>query len=197
MMKKRLSLIQKNSGFTLIEVLLVILLISILAAIGITSFTSFQREAKNATVKANVAILRTGIAKAAALARMRCGQTENWWPTVAILNANSLAAVCSDAQLGTTAAMDRQIVQGAGIPVNPWSHPSTEVASPPTNDDVTACVGTGCTGRANVCAGGAVRTLAAADSFGWCYNTATGDIWANSSRNGLDGTAAASDEYNY
>src|SRR5688572_16673488 len=111
--------IDNQSGFTLIEILMVLLLVGILTALGITQFVNFSTEARNNTVKANLKIMRNAIAVQNAQMRLRCGVTSTAWPTMAAIQANDIttSAQCTVAQVSNPA--DRVFVSG-GIPINSW-----------------------------------------------------------------------------
>jgi prepilin-type N-terminal cleavage/methylation domain-containing protein len=176
--------IRDKSGFTLIEILMVLLLIAILTALGITQFTNFSTEAKNNTVKSNLKILRNAIATQNSQMRLRCNITSTAWPALAAITGNDITAggQCTVVQVGNPA--DRVFVQG-GIPINSWG--STGV------NTVNQCTGGGCTARNTQCVGGGAR---AGTDDGWCYDVNTGDIWADSARN--DGAnAGTGNEYSF
>ena len=79
-----------QSGFTLIEILMAVLVIVIMAVIGITQFTNFSTDAKNASTKANLAILRNSIGAMNGLERVRCRKTSALFPDVATLQNNNI-----------------------------------------------------------------------------------------------------------
>ena len=187
----------KNKGFTLIELLMVILLIAILATIGITQFTNFGSDARNAATKANLQTLRLGISAQNGLERVKCGVTGSSFPPIAALQANDIttgAVACSTSQVPSTA--DRLFVS-TSIPPNPWSFNSTTGVPSVAGlaNSIAACAGTACTAApsaSNNCAG----TAFTGSESGWCYNATTGQIWANSSRNDGLGSSTGT-EYSY
>ena len=169
-----------RKGFTLIEILMAILLISILALIGITQFTNFSKDAKDNATKANLKILRNGIAAQNGMMRIRCNVVTNAYPPVGDINANDITtSMCTTTQVPVL--NDRLFVQ-TGIPVNPWGPGPTNTI---VQADAAAIAGH-IAGTAIACTGGgAILTT----SDGWCYDSASGNIWANSAKN--DGAGAA------
>ena len=187
----------KNQGFTLIEILMSILIISILATVGITQFTNFSNNARDAATKANLGVLRTGIAVQNALERIKCGVSGSSFPPIAALQANDIttgSVACTTTQVAT--ASDRLFVATA-IPPNPWSFNSTTGTPSTVNlaNSIGACSGTACTAApsaTNNCGG----TAFTGSESGWCYNATTGAIWANSSRNDGLGSSTGT-EYSF
>jgi prepilin-type N-terminal cleavage/methylation domain-containing protein len=175
-----------QQGFTLIEILMVLLLVAILAAVAITQFSNYTPEAKNSALKSDLQVIRQGIATQFSQERLRCGVTTNAYPPLDTLVANDITGgatpPCTAAQV--TMSTDRRFT-ASGMPPNPWG-PNQAIT-------VVACSGTGCTNKVTYnCAG----TARAATDDGWCYNVTTGDFWANSARN--DGNnSTTGNEYTY
>jgi len=152
-----------EQGFTLIELLMVILVIGVLAAIGITQFVNFGKDSRDAAAKANLQVLRRGIAAQNALMRTRCGYTGANWPTLAALQANDIteggaSTICLAASFPNTE--DAKFYAGTTAPANPWnSSASTNTA---TSINAAPCHYAG----------------------GWCYDDTTGILTANTQNNG-------------
>lgn len=180
------KILRKNErGFTLIEILMVVLVVGILAAVAIPQFVDFSGDAKNAATQSALSTLRGSIATQYAHMKLRCGAGPGIFPTVAQLNANDItngANPCTTAEVSVVA--DRKFVTSSALPDNPWGGGAVR-------NTVAACAGaaTGCNKTdATACDGNAYT----AASTGWCYNVATGEIWANSANNG-----ATTKEYNF
>ncbi len=191
-------------GFTMVELLMVVLLVSILAVIGITQYKDFSKETRNAALKANLQILRNGISQQYGQSKLRCGQTGNLWPKKSSLNANDVTSpniagggMCDPAMVPNVS--DRPYVGGTGIPANPWGPAQSNMVYDCVADGggtgadpgpaVAPCVADG----TKNCASGAALANTA---DGWCYDPTVGKIWANSARN--DGAnLATGNEYTY
>jgi len=152
-------------GFTLIEILMVLVLVAVLSAVALNAFINFRTEARDAALRSDLAALRAGIASQYAQMQLRCGTNPGVFPAKASLTANNIAdgsSTCTTTMV--TIAAERAFVQGR-IPDNPWDSPLSNV--------ITACAD--CVrGDATYCDGTGTATEA------WCYNAATGEIWADS-----------------
>lgn len=152
-----------SKGFTLIEILMVLILIAILAAVGVNSFVDFRDKAREAALRSNLSALRAAISSHTAQLILRCGSDAASFPKAASIAGNDITTGSSGCTTGEVSAENRRFTQG-GVPQNPWSSTATTV---------TACTTTGCNKADGTnCTGGATT-----GSDNWCYNEATGDIW--------------------
>jgi type IV pilus assembly protein PilA len=173
------KLLKDQKGFTLVEIMMAVVLVAILAGIGISQFTDFGKETKDASTKQALGILRDGIQKQYGQMRLRCGITGTGWPLLADLVANDITttggATTTATACGTdkvTNASDRKFFSGS-IPENPWS--DVNAAS---KNSIAADTAAEADFATNNCAN---ALFSAADTDGgWCYNETTGTIRANS-----------------
>ncbi len=165
------------AGFTLIELVMVILLLSILAAVAIPNFFDFRTEARNSSVQGSLGGLRTAVAIArAAIALKEDGSITQQYPTVLEMQGNSYDA--SHPVINAYAASNKRILDGsAGIPGNAWSYTTAPLSDQRSIWNCSTLTKT------------FLRSAAGEQHLGWCYNATTGEVWANSARNG--GSAAA------
>ncbi len=161
---------RNQRGFTLIEILMVVILVAIMALVAIPQFLDFQTESKNAALKGALGAIRTGIANQKANMIMRCGAAGDAWPAFTDVFSNSIVA--SDCTVGQVPTVgDRAFVSG-NYPVNPWSNI-------PTSAEATTVV----TAVAGAIADHSIGCDGLTLAQGWCYDPASGDFWADSQNN--------------
>jgi prepilin-type N-terminal cleavage/methylation domain-containing protein len=164
-----------TKGFTLIELLMVILIIAILALMAITQFANYTKDARDASLKSNLQLMRRGIQQQYGQMRLRCGIRTTAWPGASCVNANNITSgvgtwgcTSTDGCAATyITEVANQVFVNSGIPQNPWS--KSEVST-----------------EMNFVTTSASTADALCDTnleSGWCYNTATGEIWPNSQEN--------------
>ena len=86
-----------QAGFTMVELVIVIVILGILAAVAAPKFMNIQGNAKISVAKSNLGAVRTGVSLAHAkilASGQNTGRTGNNkdWPTLVELRANKLAA---------------------------------------------------------------------------------------------------------
>jgi MSHA pilin protein MshA len=179
--------LQRN-GYTLLEVLVVVLLFAILAAVTVPQFLDLRTEGKNAATQVSAVGIRNAIDAATALAAIRCGfKAGDSLPIAGIQDGKLVNQAtpdaadpdhpCTRAQVGN--ANDEFIFSGGTVPPNPWSGTEAD------RSKIVGCTGNGCDrdGLKN-CAN---EPYAPTDG-GWCLGTdrlkpTYGKVWANSRNN--------------
>jgi prepilin-type N-terminal cleavage/methylation domain-containing protein len=161
-MRHKLS---KNQAFTLIELIMVVGLLVILAAIAIPNFIDFRKDAKNSSAQAALGVLRSAVVIAAASIQLKedPSQARAKFPTLEEMQANMFL----DAH---PALKGNKIVEGpSGVPKNPWTESTLALSS---------------FNRILNCTGPKGTLHPSEKNQGWCYLETTGEVWANSNLNG-------------
>jgi prepilin-type N-terminal cleavage/methylation domain-containing protein len=159
---------RNSKGFTLIEIMMVLILIAVLAAVAINSFINFRLEAREAALRSNLKAMRATLTAQYSQMQLRCSASATQFPAVASIVANDITdgnSVCDNTMVPN--APDRKFYMGDAVPQNPF------VAESVLNTTVTACAGAGCNRTNGTECGGGGGT----GSNHWCYDEATGYFW--------------------
>ncbi len=150
---------QKFEGFTLVEILIVVVIMAVLAAVVVPQFTGSTDDAKKSTAEFNLGSMRSVIQTFRA-------HHEGVRPDFPA-NADTIAALTSETDV--TGAVDPNGAFGpylVTIPENPFTG----------KNDVKAVA---TEGTAPV-----VGDVTAANAGGWIYDKSTGNIWLDSNTDG-------------
>jgi prepilin-type N-terminal cleavage/methylation domain-containing protein len=173
------------AGFTLIELLLVVIVIGIVAVVAIPQFTDSARDARESTLRANLAAMRNAV-------ELYYHQHNNNYPgaidhtdgsgapTDRYVSFVAQMTQYSDASGQTSATLDRTNYPfgpylKTGIPRNPIMEADASGTVVPDSVKVIASTG-------------ALSPDGASTTTGWVFNTSTGELIANCDDTAVDGT---------
>jgi prepilin-type N-terminal cleavage/methylation domain-containing protein len=140
-----------KKGFTLIELMIVVAIIGILAAIAIPKFADLIEKSKEGATKGNIGSLKSAIS-------IYYGNESGIWP--AVLANNTSVTIGDDSTLAFSSYMDP-------IPFVEVTAKFDPSPISPYGSDV------------NPEAGG-VGVPPSTNATGWLYDSSTGDIWVDS-----------------
>lgn len=86
-------------GFTMIELLMVIMLVALLGSVALPQFLDFRQEARVASMKQNLTALRSAVRMQQTLIRLKCNQEYIAEIPNTALNANDIGALCTQLQV--------------------------------------------------------------------------------------------------
>lgn len=161
-----------SKGFTIIELVMVIVLVGILAAVAIPNFIDFRTDAKNATTKGALGAMRSAVVIARAAVQLKedpQGGTPGY-PTAAEMQQNIFLGASHPI---LAAANERIMDPSGGFPDNPWTLTTVPGAQWKSVWDCST-----------LAKGTLLSVGAVAVHTGWCYDQDVGQFWANSAQNG-------------
>jgi len=146
-------MLTKNRGFTLVEVLIVVVIMAILAAVVVPQFSASTDDAKSSTGEFNLSTVRSII-------QTYRGQHSGLLPA---FSANTLpgltAKTKADGTVDVSGAYGPYLLE---IPENPFTGKTVIAATTKTNATIAAA------------------DVTASDAGGWLYNATTGEIFLDS-----------------
>ncbi|MEZ4815475.1 MAG: type II secretion system protein [Bdellovibrionota bacterium] len=194
-----------RSGFTMIELLMVIALVAIIGAVALPSFLDFRDEGRVASVQEFLRNMRTAIKLREKEAILRCGKDANFhFSTFKI--ATNLVLHSGDADFSDclrSSAPNGQsltfLTDSKPLPNNPFANASQYGGvlgvniTPPYNQcaSVTTSATNAYHGSINLNDIWPSWSDTSSETPSWIYNTADGNIWANS-RQPTNGTLLCS-----
>ncbi|MCL5281464.1 MAG: prepilin-type N-terminal cleavage/methylation domain-containing protein [Planctomycetes bacterium] len=168
---------QNKRGFTLVEILIVVVILGILAAIVIPQFTQASTEAKMNSLRSDLQSLRSQI-------ELYKAQHDDIAPG-ALNGTFAEQMIYTSSRLGSTSGNKvRTPTYEFGpylerVPVNPF------------NGVVDPLYTNGAQGLVETIAGIGAKISPGDDTASWQYVTATGEIWADNAGSTTDGTKYA------
>ena len=166
--KLRLHGLRSERGFTIIELTMVIVLLSVLAAVAIPNYIDFRTDAKNSATQGGLGSMRAALAIGVAAIQLKEDPTTTppppRYPTYSEMSTNLYDS--NHPVLNGNYIMDPSL----GFPNNPWTKSTAAVSTRNRIYDCSAIAKAALLNAPN-------------NDRGWCYNENTGELWANSDLN--------------
>ncbi|MCF7959067.1 MAG: prepilin-type N-terminal cleavage/methylation domain-containing protein [Phycisphaerae bacterium] len=168
--------LKKNHAFSLVELVIVIVILGIIAAIAIPRISSGSKNAGESALKANLATMRNGVA-------WYYAEHFNTWPGAKKddgtgVAANDAVTFAKQLSLYSDATGKVSTDKDAAFPYGPY----VRGGIPGVTLGVSA-------GKNDIVVKTDASPLAADDSSAWMYNVTTGELIMNSTAVGNDGKA--------
>lgn len=113
----------RSNGFTMIELLMVIMLVAILGAVALPQFLDFRNEGRIAAAQSILQSLKTGIKLQKANAKLRCDADFASTIPFDSFQANDITAgaspLCTTSQIPVST--ERRFIDSNGFPKNPYN----------------------------------------------------------------------------
>lgn len=170
---------QRVGGFTLVELIIVVVIIGILAALAIPRFTTSTRDASESTLKGDLAIFRNAL-------ELYYHEHTQVWPGAidpsdgvgATVAGDNPAALTDQLLLWTDKNGKVNATQDAAYPYGPYLQAIPDCPLPKSGDDVDNFTVTSDAGA----------LTADATAFSWKFSKLTGKIICNNGAAASDGT---------
>ena len=166
--------LQCNRGFTMIELLMVILLVAVLGAVALPQFLDFRSEGKRAAAQSIMQAVMAGVKMQKAQMILRCGRGVNDGVMLQSVAANDITgspgANCTTAQIPR--ASDRKIVASPSISANPYN--GSSIVEQCEQSD--ACFTNPC-GSMDGSGYTTTSGYGPTQPIGWAYSEETGWFW--------------------
>ena len=193
LMKKltRLVNVSDRSGFTLVELLIVVIILAVLAAIVVPQFSSSTGEAKEAALRSTLLEMRNSV-------ELYFHQHNGTYPghkdttggnvnsTAANVNAAFLAQLTLYSDIDGKTAVARDLAATPPIKYGPYLKRTTLPTNPIDDSSTVTYVIAGAVNAGNL---DQPAVAPVAGSVGWWFDVISGKFIANSPDTGIDGTA--------
>src|SRR4051812_36923473 len=154
---------KKQKGFTLIELMIVVAIIGILAAVAIPKFAQMLEKSREGATKGNIGAIKSAIS-------IYSGDWQGVWPTF-------IEGSTANGVVGGTVAGDKWFANGTkGAYLD--NVPAVKVTAKNNYNTVQNSV----VGNAVAAVAGSITGTATLVTTGWAYESATGNVFVNNSQ---------------